>query len=317
MSLLLWLFVFLISLFALVKGSGLFVSSAERIGLYLGFSPFAIGVVIIGLGTSLPEFASSIAAVLANTTEIVTANVVGSNIANILLIGGILAVVGRRIVITRDLLRSELTIFVVSTALFLGIIIDGSVTFVEAVLLVAGLVIYVLYSIYGDEDIIKSAAGEHGVQELKRDKPDPKVLGILIVGLIGLLFGAKYLVESVIELSVMLNIAPGLITVTAVAIGTSLPELVTSLRALFRKQTEMAIGNIFGSNAFNILMVAGVAGLFSTLATDEKTFTIGIPILAVASFILLISGISRRIYRWEGFLFLIFYLFFIFKLFGL
>lgn len=311
----LWSIVFIVSLGVLIKGSGLFIKSAEKIGVYLGMKPFVIGVLIVGVGTSLPELVSAFASVIAGATEIVTANAIGSNITNILLVVGILAIVGRKLVITKDLLASEIPLFVVSTALFLGVAYDGEITFIESVLLFSSYIIYLLYSLFGEEDI--STVGEEKGKELrKRIWPELRVFIIFFVGLAGLLVGAKYLIDSVIHLSVLLNINSGLIAITAVALGTSLPELFVSLRALLQKKTELAIGNIFGSNAFNILMAVGIPGLFSTLYLDERTLTIGLPILAIVSAIFIINGISKRIYKWEGMMFLIFYIFFILKLFG-
>jgi cation:H+ antiporter len=133
----------------------------------------------------------------------------------------------------------------------------------------------------------------------------------------GLVLGAKYLVEAVVALAGIFDVSPGLISITVVALGTSLPELTVSLKAIKEGKTEMAVGNIFGSNAFNILMAVGIPGLFSTLMLDAQTFKVGVPVLAVASFIFLVFGISKRIYRWGGMMFIVFYIFFILKLLGL
>ena len=129
--------------------------------------------------------------------------------------------------------------------------------------------------------------------------------------------GAKYLVESVINLSDMFNIGAGVIAITAIAIGTSLPELIVSVRAAVQRKSEIALGNIFGSNLFNMLVVIGLPGLFTTLPLDEKTFSIGLPVMAAATLLFVVSGISRRIHMWEGAFYLILYVFFIGKLFEL
>ena len=114
----------------------------------------------------------------------------------------------------------------------------------------------------------------------------------------------------------MLNLATGVIAISAVAIGTSLPELIVSIKAALQKKSEVALGNIFGSNIFNALVVIGLPGLFKTLDVDEKTFTIGLPTMAVTTLLFVISGISKRIHMWEGAFFLSVYILFIVKLFG-
>lgn len=311
-----WIAVFVVSIAALVGGAGLFIRNAEKIGIYLRFPPFVIGALIVGVGTSLPEFAGSLVAAIQGVTEIVTANAVGSNITNILLIVGILAIIGRKLTITKDLLASELPLFVISTALFLGVVFDGEITFVESALLFAAYVIYLLYSLSSKEKV-STVAGELSKEMPQRQRPELNVFLLFLIGLVGVSFGAKFLIDSVVSLSGILGISTGIITITVVALGTSLPELVVSLKALISKKLEMAVGNIFGSNAFNILMAVGIPGLITTLKVDEATYTIGLPVLGVASFIFLISGISKRIFRWEGMMFLVFYAFFILKLLGL
>ncbi|HDZ85575.1 MAG TPA: sodium:calcium antiporter [Candidatus Moranbacteria bacterium] len=140
---------------------------------------------------------------------------------------------------------------------------------------------------------------------------------ILIVGVAGLALGAKYLIDSVVELSGLFNIAPAMISITAVAIGTSLPELIVSIKVALSGKSEIAIGNIFGSNAFNALVVVGLPGIFKNLVVDEVTFSIGVPAMALATLLFIISGISRRIHIWDGAIYLILYILFIGKLFNL
>jgi len=129
--------------------------------------------------------------------------------------------------------------------------------------------------------------------------------------------GAQYLVDSIIQLSLLLNVAVGVISLTMVALGTSLPELVVSGKAALKGKSEVALGNIFGSNVFNILVVIGFPGLFSTLFLDQQTFMIGLPALGLVTLLFIISIISQKIYIWEGIMYLFLYLFFMIKLFGL
>lgn len=327
---LLWSIVFIIALIVLIKGADWLLGSAEKIGLAIGLSPFIIGVTIIGIGTSFPELISSLVAVFKNVTEIVPANAIGSNIANILLVVGLSAIVGRRLVVTKSLIDIDLPLLAISTVLFLGIVWDKQVTFFEALLLIIAYGIYLLYTvIHKDEEesgealeVLPSRLIRRKHILLKRKEIERPRLGgkdflLLVIGIIGLVLGAKYLIEAVIKLSELLNISPGIISITAVAVGTSLPELIVSIKAAWQKKSEVALGNIFGSNVFNLLAVVGIPGLFKTLIVDNPTFLIGLPIMALAIFLFIISGISRRIHAWEGAMYLMVYIFFIGKLFNL
>ena len=285
------------------------MASAEKIGLRIGLSPFIVGVTIVAFGTSLPELISGFVAVANGVSEIVVANAVGSNIANILLVVGISAIVGKRLSVSKDLIDLDLPLIALSTAIFLLVAYDGSVTFFESMFLVITYVIYLGFSlIYKDDEADK---------KVKRPKITPNDILMLVIGIIGLSVGARFMVDSIEALSLMLNIGAGIIAISAVAIGTSLPELIVSVKAALRKQSEVALGNIFGSNIFNVLAVVGLPGLFGTLTIDPQTIAIGLPVLLMATILFIISGISRRIHVQEGALFLMLYVIFITKLFGL
>ncbi len=312
----LWIFVFIISLVALVKGADWVLESAERIGLAAGLSPFIIGVTIIGFGTSLPELTSSITAVLHNASDIVVANAIGSNIFNILVIIGLASIVARRLIVTKDLIDLELPTLSITTAIFLLVVWDGKVTLYESIFLLITFIVYLGFSlIYKPSD----ADEPHEIAKLKAERPrlTVKDFVMLIIGFVSLIIGSKYLIVAVVELSELLNIAPGVIAITAVAIGTSLPELMVSVRAAMLHKSELAIGNIFGSNIFNSLLVVGIPGLIGTLTLDEKTFTIGLPVMIISTILFVFSGISRRIHIQEGALYVLFYLVFTAKLFNL
>lgn len=332
-----WLVVFVVSLALLVKGADWLLESAEKIGLSLGLSPFIVGVTIVGVGTSFPELISSIAAVFEGVTEIVPANAIGSNIANILLIIGISAIIGKRLMVNKSLIDLDLPLLAVSTVLLLGVAWDGQINIFESLILLFAYITYLLYTVLHKEDddgnliseidldIMPSRADrrKHLAKPKKRAK-QPSRLKItykefvwLAVGIVGLVVGAKYLIDSVIQLSTILNIGTGVIAITAVAFGTSLPELLVSAKAAMSHRSELAIGNIFGSNIFNSLVVIGLPGLITTLNLDRPTLAIGVPTMALATLLFVISGISRRIYIWEGVLYILVYLLFVAKLFDL
>jgi cation:H+ antiporter len=305
-----WIAVFVVSLIVLVKGADWLLESAEKIGLAAGLSSFVVGVVIVGLGTSFPELISGIAAVIQGAPEIVAANAIGSNIANILLVIGFSAIFARRLSVTKNLVDIELPLLAVSTTLFLFVAWDGSITFIESLILLVTYHVYLLYTIFNREEVDDE-------KKAKRPKITSKDIGLLILGVAGLVFGAKFLVDSVINLSEILSIATGVITLAAVALGTSLPELLVSIKAAKKGNAETALGNIFGSNAFNLLMVVGTPGLFATLPLDAGTMAIGLPFLFAATLLFVISGISKRVHLWEGAMFLMLYVVFIGKLFEL
>lgn len=312
--------VFVISMIVMVKGADWFLDSAEKIGRALGMSAFIIGAVIIGLGTSFPELLVAIFAMLKGETEIVVANAVGSNVTNILLIIGVAALIARRMVVSKNLIDFDLPILAISTTIFVGAIFDGKVTFWEAIILIITYAIYFLSTLFfkEDEPVSEDIKAEYKEREEKeKERISTKVVVILLVGLAGLLLGAKFLIDSVIDLSVLYNISPAIISITAVAIGTSLPELIVSVKAARAGKAELAIGNIFGSNSFNALMVVGVPALFATVIVDETTLKIGMPVMIAATLLFVVTGISRRIYAWEGAMFLMLYVLFIGKLFGL
>jgi len=308
----LWTVYLVAALFTLVRGADMFVVGAKQVGASLGMSKFAIGVLIVGFGTSLPELASSIAAALDGTTEIVIANAVGSNITNILLVVGILAALGGRVIIKRDLIKTELPIFFIATAHFIMVIWDGTVDRLEAMLLLGTFAAYMWY-------LFVEARTEDSVELQKKGGRRPRLEGksiaFILLGVAAVLLGANYTVDMVVNIATEMSVPIGLISIGAIALGTSLPELFVSLNAIKSGDAELAIGNIFGSNAFNILVVIGIPGLITPLIADAVVMELGIGILLAASAIFFVNGLARQIMRWEGMMMLLFFAFFVLKLF--
>lgn len=318
--------IFIVSLFALIKGADFLLEGAERIGRYLGMPAFVIGALIVGVGTSLPELASSGFAVASGVTDIVAANVIGSNIANILLVVGLASVIGRVIHTTKNLIKLEIPLLVISTSLFLFVAYDGVVTFAEALVMLFGFFIYVTYLLNTDKyqtHCDKKEAEEekeisvNDAEEEKVEKIGKKEALLLLGGIILLASGANYLVDSVIAFSGKLNIATSIVSVLAIAIGTSLPEILVSVKAVLKGKTDLAFGNVFGSNVFNILMLTGILGLFADLEVSPEMIDIGLPFLAITTLIFYVSAMAKRIYIWEGLMFLLFYVLFVLKIIGL
>ena len=309
MQLLQWSGILIFSLYVLVRGADLFVEGAKQIGASFGMSAFAIGVLIVGLGTSLPELASSIAAVLSDSSEIVVANAVGSNITNILLIVGVLAMLGGPVMINKNLLKTELPIFLIATIHFIASIFDGVVDRVEALLLFGTLVAYIWYLF---------SSGNKAKEEMevkpKRKKLKIRDIVFVLLGIVAVLAGAHFTVQMAVNIATGLAIPVGLVSIGAIAIGTSLPELFVSLQAIKTKETDLAIGNIFGSNAFNILMVVGIPGMIMPLQIGEVVLELGMWVLVAASLILFVNGLARQVQKWEGIAMILFFCFFLVKL---
>jgi len=311
MNLLMLGLVFVFSLFILIKGADVFVEEAKTIGVKIGMSPFVIGVLIVGMGTSLPELASSLAAVYNNETTMVTANVVGSNITNILLIVGLLALISPKIVIRRDLMKSELPIFVIATTHFLFIIHDGIVTRVESFLLLGTFTAYLWYIIKeppSDLEVIEEVSKEDNSNLFKS-------IALLVVGLVAIVLGAHFTVYSAIEMASLIGVPISIVTILGIAIGTSLPELAASFKAIKIGDADLAIGNIFGSNVMNMLFVVGLPAFFTNLLVDNVVMEMGMYILLATSVIFFVHGLSRRLMRWEGAMLLLFFAFFVIQLF--
>lgn len=305
-QLLIWSGGLVAGLFALVRGADLFVVGAKQIGTAMKLNPFIIGVLIVGLGTSLPELASSLAGVIDGSPEIVAANVVGSNITNILLIIGIIAFLKGPIIMKRDLLSTELPLFFIATVHFVLAVSDGQVDRIEALLLVGTFGAYLWYTLASGKEKIELDEEEKKLQF--------KAIVFAIIGIVAVLIGAHYTVEMAVNIATSLAIPIGLVSIAAIAIGTSLPELFVSLQAARTGETELAIGNIFGSNAFNALMVVGIPGLFSTLPAGEVVMQLGLGVMVAASLMLFVSGLAKQVHRWEGLMLLIFFAFFLVKL---
>lgn len=316
MNLIIWILIFTVSLYVLMKGADWFIASAEKIGFYLGLSPFIIGMTIIAIGTSFPELFTAIAAGVKGVTELIPASVIGSNIANILLIVGIAAVIGGKLTVSKNPIDIELPLLSIGTVILFGVIWPWGetesvvITRPESMFLVLTYLGYFFYMV-----MHKKSGGEGAnLDYLKQSRVAKKDWFILIGGVICLALGAKFLVDSVIEISEIIGVGIGVISIITVAVGTSLPELVVSVKAALNNKPEIAIGNIFGSNAFNSLIVIGIPGIFTMIQVDDSTFTIGLPLMIMATFLFVTLVILKRIHRWEGIFFLSLYILFIAKL---
>jgi cation:H+ antiporter len=312
LQLILWLAVFLISLFILIKSADFFTDSAEEIGKFFGMPHFIIGVTIVAVGTSLPELISSIFAVLKDSSEIVVGNVIGSNIANILLILGITAIIGKKLTVKYEIIHIDLPLLMGSTFLFSITIIDKIFSIPESLICLAALIIYVIHAITSQEK--KQFPSKKEIPIPKKKPLAIKTIIILLISGIFIYGSAKYTIESVIKLSEILNIGKEVIAAVGIALGTSLPELAVSITAVHKGESGIAIGNILGSNIFNLLAVMGIPALFGSLIIPLNILTFALPMLLIATFLFFFMTQDREITSSEGWLLIILYIFFIVKL---
>ncbi len=304
--------IFIISLAVLLKSSELFTTNAEKIGLSFGLPRFIIGVTIVAIGTSLPELISSALAVLKGSSEIVAGNVIGSNITNIFLILGVAALLSKRIKISYEIIRIDLPFLVGSAFLLFFIIFDGTVTIFEGLVAILGMSIYLIYTVTTE----KQHEEEHKHDELCDIKENSllKEWILLIASGIGIYFGAEYTINSIIELSQTLNIGTDIIAMTAVALGTSLPELMVTIDAVRRGKPEITIGNILGSNIFNAFAVIGIPTILGNLTISEETLNFGAPFMLGGTLLYFFITQDKEITKWEGSILILFYIFFLVKI---
>ncbi len=295
--------IFVVSLAVLIKASDVFVESAEKIGLALGVSPFIIGVTIVAFGTSLPELATSIASVQMGSSEIVVANVVGSNITNILLVVGVVAVVGKGIDLNYNIMNIDMPMLIASALLMWFTISDGHLDMFEVSLYLISLAIFLTHSIK------KKRVKDENRPELK-----PMSFLLLLVAGVLIYFSAVYVIQGLKGIAEIANIDKAIISTGALALGTSLPELVVSLAAVKRNNHSIAIGNVLGSNIFNTYGVLGVSSLFGNLVFPASVLTFSAPFMIGLTVMFAFVMLTKRVSRWEGYILLIFYTFFIYNL---
>lgn len=325
-----WAIAFIASLFVLVKCADWFVDSAETIGTFFNWPEFVIGVIIVAIGTSLPELASSMAAIINGDSSIVVSNVLGSNAANIFLVFGLTAFFGKKFKIKHDLMKLDLPFMVASALMIVLMISDREFSLAEAIICTLAMLFYIYQSLVQKKKPNKvakkssttksaEASPEKKIVEkiLAKEKIGIKPWVLLALSPIGIALGAHFSIESVIELSKIIGIGTEVIAVTAIALGTSLPEVLVSISAARKGMPEMALGNVIGSNIFNTFAVMGIPGLFSRLVIPEGTITFVVPAFLAATGLFTVIMLDKRVFRVEGILLLGMYGYFIGHLYGL
>ncbi len=247
----------------LIKGSDFFVDGASSIASLLKIPTIIVGLTIVALGTSAPEAAVSITSSLTGSNALAVSNVIGSNMFNILMVIGIAALLGE-LVMEKQVLEKDLPFLVGITLLWAVFIVIGwDITNIEGIILLAIMVAYIAYLVYST----KKSGGATEVEKPKYSLPYSIIF--ILVGLAGIVIGGDLVVDSASAIAMAFGMSETLVGLTIVAIGTSLPELVTSLTALRKGENQMVIGNVIGSNIFNILFVLGASSAISAIPLNS------------------------------------------------
>ena len=285
----------ILGLVFLIFGGDLLVRSAVSFAEKFGVSSFLIGVTVVSFGTSIPELMVSIQAAMDQAADIAIGNVLGSNIANIALVLGV-SVVIRPLSVTTNTYKLSWWVMLISSLLFILFLLDNVITKMEGLLLVAGLFCFIIFSIKRNIPNEESIISKINIQT-----------GILffVLGAIGLYFGSELFVESAISIASFFNVPKFVIGITVVALGTSLPELVTSIVALMKGQNNISLGNLIGSNIFNVFAVLGITSLIQELGTSSILLFLDFGVMLA---VILVFGyqlfIRKKISRTAGFILL-------------
>lgn len=290
----------------LIKGADLFVDGASNVALNFKVSKMLIGLTIVAFGTSAPEFAVSVKGLLSSSGDIVLGNVIGSNILNILLILGVSAII-HPLVVKNNTVKKELPITLLITSLFAVLLSDNifdkkftnSFTRGDGIVLILFFLVFIYYLITLMRNKVEEEKG-------KEVMPLFKAIMFTLVGLISIIIGSNFVVDSASALAKAIGISERIISLTIIALGTSLPELVTSVTATKKGEYDIAIGNVVGSNIFNIGIVIGLpVALLGGIGTIAFSYVDLIVMIATALMLFVFSRNDYKISRREGICFLL------------
>jgi len=309
------LLLFVAGLVSLVAGAELLVRGASKLALSFGISPLVVGLTIVAFGTSAPEVAVSVGAALNGKTDIAIGNVVGSNIFNVLFILGASALI-TPLVVNIQLIRQEVPIMVGASLLLLALSLDGTLGWFDSALLFGLLLAYTVFLVRQSRAETQAARDEFAAKARPAapgawDSRLPVQVALIVVGLGLLVLGSDWLVSAAIVFAKALGVSDLVIGLTIVAAGTSMPEVATSITAAIKGERDIAVGNVVGSNTFNILGCLGLSGLVAgptglAMAPALLNFDIWV-MIAVALACLPVFLTGREIARWEGGVFLLYY----------
>ncbi|HLF64349.1 MAG TPA: calcium/sodium antiporter [Saprospiraceae bacterium] len=304
----------IIGLIFLIIGAEALVKGASKIARAVGISPLVIGLTVVAFGTSSPEMAVSVMAVSEGNSDIALGNVVGSNIFNILFILGLCALI-LPLIVAQQLIRLDVPVMIAASLIVMLFGFDGRLMAWEGLVMVTIGFVYTVYIIREsrkekNKEVLKEYQEEYGKDNKGKGKIWLSVL-FVIAGLAFLILGSRWLVEGAVYIAHTLGVSDLVIGLTIIAAGTSLPEVATSIIATIRGERDIAVGNVVGSNIFNILFILGISSMVGKggIGVAESAIIFDIPVmLAVAIACLPIFFTGRKIERWEGGIFLFYYI---------
>ncbi len=305
-------FLLILGLAILIYGGDFLVKGATKIALSLHISPLVVGLTIVAFGTSAPEMLISITSALAGSPDLTMGNVIGSNICNLALVLGITVLIGP-IKVKSDSVRIDWPMAMGSSAMLYFLVREGVITTYEGIIFICILGFYTFYIIQRSRKISKT--------EVEQSNPDQgetlsrldliKDILLIVIGCLGLYYGSEWFVTSAQELARHWGVSERVIGITVLALGTSLPELVTAITASLKRETDLALGNLMGSNIFNVLSILGVTSIIKEIhVSDEIINHDMLPMLGITLIILPMMLYNRKIGRIEGGVLLFIYLFY-------
>ena len=299
-----WLVLFIIGFLILIKGADLLVDGSSSLAKRLKVSDLVIGLTIVSIGTSAPELFVNIISSLKDDSELVIGNILGSNIANILLILGISALIYplmvKKSTIWKEIPFSLLAVIILAILANDILIINSNINLVSRIDGIVLLFFFLVFLYYS----FSLAREKNGIEEHLEVKPRKYfvIAGMIILGLLMLIVGARWVVDGAVRIAYYFGVSQFFIGLTIVAIGTSLPELVTSVVAAYKRKADIAIGNIVGSNIFNIFLILGISSILNPIIiTNPINLDIGVLALAtLLFFIWMFVGKKHLLERWQG-----------------
>lgn len=294
--------IFLVGLGVLYLGAEWLVNGAANLALRYGIRPIIVGITVVALGTSMPEFVVNFFAAFTGEDSLALGNIVGSNICNIALILGMSAMV-LPLAVSRNTLKKEYPLMMAVLVLFYVVSLDGLISKLDGLLLVSGLVAFMVYIFFDARRItgspVKKDHSEHG--DGPADQPATRKILFVIGGIILLALGARAMVYAAVNVAEMMGIDPVVVGLTVVAVGTSLPELAASVVSAIRHESDISVGNVLGSNMLNVLFVVGFVSLIRPLRVDPISLEIHFPVMLAFGIVLLpLAWTQFRITRVEG-----------------
>lgn len=306
------IFLIVLGFVLLIKGADFLVDGASNLAKKFHIPEIIIGLTIVSIGTSMPELFVSVTSSINGHSDMAMGNAIGSNVCNLLLILGLSAVI-KPVVFQKQTKIIEIPMSVLLTIIFMIICnTNGKISRVESCILIVLFIIFILYTIY--------MAKKEKTEEREESKNISSIRSIvnIIIGVLALKFGGSFAVDNAVIVAKHLNISEQIISLTILAVGTSLPELVTSVRAAIKGNSDIAIGNIIGSNIFNMLLIIGVASIINPI-TYNYLYNLDITVLLVAMFALAIFSIvppKNEMNRINGIIYLIMYVIYVLIMFN-